>query len=136
MRAIRQEVRKHRGFELSIPQFRALIFLDRFKGASLSGVAGHIGITLPSASKIVDGLVQRGLLTRRTSADDRRHIELRTTPEGQRLVQAAIRSAREYLASVLKKLSVSDRETVVQAMHVLQPLFSVEVKKLRPLPNS
>jgi DNA-binding MarR family transcriptional regulator len=136
MRAIRQEVRKHRGFEMSIPQFRALIFLDRYEGASLSGVASHIGITLPSASKIVDGLVERGLATRRTSADDRRHIELRPTAEGRRRVQAAIRSAQEYLSAILKGLSDSDRKAIVCAMQALRPLFGVEGQKRKMGPSS
>ena len=45
-------------------QFRTLAFVDANQGASLSEVAGHIGLGLPSMSKLVDALVNRELLTR------------------------------------------------------------------------
>ena len=48
MAAIRTEIRTHRGSELSVPQFRVLIFLNRHAGASLSDIAEHLGLTLPS----------------------------------------------------------------------------------------
>ena len=64
MRAIRTEIRSHRGSELSVPQFRVLIFLNRHEGASLSDIAEHLGLTLPSTSKMIDGLVARNMVTR------------------------------------------------------------------------
>ena len=64
MLAIRAELRRHRTADLSVPQFRTLAFIDRQADASLSDVAEHIGLTLPSMSKIVDGLVTRKFVTR------------------------------------------------------------------------
>ena len=61
MRFIRLQVRKSGAFT-SMPQFRALNFLYRHPGASLSSLADHLGVTLPTASVIVDRLVHRGLL--------------------------------------------------------------------------
>lgn len=62
MRCIRTEMRSRRGHNLTVPQFRTLNFLKRSPEASLSEVAEHLGLTLPSASKIVDGLVTEKLL--------------------------------------------------------------------------
>ena len=50
--------------DLSVPQFRTLLFLRRHPGASLSEVAEHIGLTLPSISKMIDRLEARDLLAR------------------------------------------------------------------------
>ncbi len=66
MRSIRAEMRRHRTADLSVPQFRTLAFIDRNADASLSDVAEHIGLTLPSMSKIVEGLVVRKFVTRQT----------------------------------------------------------------------
>jgi DNA-binding MarR family transcriptional regulator len=61
MRAIRADMRAHRHAGFSVPQFRMLAFLNRNEGASLSGLAEFIGLTLPSASTMVDTLVARKL---------------------------------------------------------------------------
>jgi len=123
MRTIRAEMRHHRTPELSVPQFRVLTFLNRHEGASLSDVADHIGLTLPSMSKIVDGLVARNLVTRQTHPGDRRRVKLALTTEGQ----AALHSARELtqasLAERLAVLSPSERTTIVQAMLALRSIF-------------
>ena len=72
MRAIRSHMRANRALDLSVPQYRALGFVVRHPGASLSQVAEHQGLTLGAASRLVDGLVTRGLVERRASTQDRR----------------------------------------------------------------
>src|SRR5512137_2718402 len=89
MRIIRAEMRRHRTADLSVPQFRTLAFIDRNVAASLSDVAEHIGLTLPSMSKIVDGLVMRKLVTRQTHPTDRRRMTLALTPRGQTALQTS-----------------------------------------------
>ena len=66
MLAIRTWMRSHRGSDLSVPQFRVLVYLHRHEGSSLSDIAEHVGLTLPSMSKMIDGLV----VTRRMDPGD------------------------------------------------------------------
>jgi DNA-binding MarR family transcriptional regulator len=80
MRTVRAEMRRHRAADLSVPQFRTLTFLSRQAGASLSQVAEHIGLTLPSMSSLVEGLVERKLILRNTHSVDRRRVTLTTRP--------------------------------------------------------
>lgn len=131
MRTVRSEMRRARGLELSVPQFRTLGFVHRQPGASLSDVAAHIGLALPSMSKLVDGLVERKLLIRSSHADDRRRITLELTAKGKALLQSAHASTQAALAKRLATLDESERATVVQAMHILQPLFT-HVKDNQP----
>src|SRR5512136_3296462 len=88
MRTIRAEMRRHRTADLSVPQFRTLSFIDHNADASLSDVAEHIGLTLPSMSKIVDGLVTRKLVTRQTHPTDRRRMTLTLTTRGQTALES------------------------------------------------
>ena len=92
MRALRAEMRRHRSADLSVPQFRVLAFVDRRRGATLSEVAEHIGLTLPSASRMVDGLVARNLLTRGISPSDRRFVALALTAQGRSRLESARRA--------------------------------------------
>ncbi|MGA2378038.1 MAG: MarR family transcriptional regulator, partial [Spirochaetia bacterium] len=49
MRFIRTEMRSHRALDLTVPQFRSLVIIERAAGTSLTGVAEHLGLTPPSA---------------------------------------------------------------------------------------
>lgn len=124
MRVIRAEMRSRRAADLSVPQFRALAFLSRCEGASLSDVAEHIGLTLPSISKMVDGLVTRGLVARRPSAGDRRRVALALTPQGEAVLEAARRGTQARLAEMLTALTAEERAVIARAMHTLRQVFA------------
>jgi DNA-binding MarR family transcriptional regulator len=123
MRAIRAEMRRHRAAGISVSQFRALIFLGGREGASLSDVADHIGLTLPSMSKMVDGLVERRLVHREDHPDDRRRNTLSLTRQGREIAEAARAATLFALAARLRRLSPVDRGRVARAMDILRPLF-------------
>jgi DNA-binding MarR family transcriptional regulator len=124
MRVIRHEMRQGRGSELTVAQFRTLAFLARYPGASLSDAADYLGLALPSMSKLVDGLVDRRLITRETSSGDRRRVNLRLTPRGRAALEAAQEAGKVYLAERLGTLAEAERAAVMHAMQVLRPLFA------------
>ncbi len=123
MAAIRTEMRSHRGPELSVPQFRVLIFLNRHEGASLSDIAEHMGLTLPSMSKMVDGLVARNMVTRQMHSEDRRRVTLALTALGRRAMQSAYKATESRLAERLAALPAAERRIIIKAMQVLESLF-------------
>ena len=124
MRVIRAEMRRHRMADLSVPQFRTLAFIDHNADASLSNVAENIGLTLPSMSKIVDGLVVRKFVTRQTSTTDRRRMTLALTARGLTALQASRDATRACLAEDLAGLTERQRDTIAQAMEILRPVFT------------
>ncbi len=124
MRAIRVEMRSHRTPEISVPQFRTLAFLNNHEGASLSAAAEFIGLTLPSMSKMVDGLVARSLVTRQTHPDDRRRMTLALTTRGRSIYQSAHEATQACLADRLATLPAPERLAIAQAMEALRPLFT------------
>src|SRR3954469_20240976 len=80
---IRRQMRQHRTRGMSVPQFRTLVMLDRYPTASLSAVAENLGSTLPTASRMVSGLVAKGFVARRVHPTDRRQASLVLTPKGR-----------------------------------------------------
>jgi DNA-binding MarR family transcriptional regulator len=124
MRIIRAEMRSHSAPDLSVPQFRSLAFLNRHAGCSLSDLAEHVGLTLPSMSKLVDALVERKLVTRETYAGDRRRVTLALTPRGSAILESARESTLAWLAEWLGQLDAQERAVVVDAMRVLRPVFT------------
>ena len=124
MLTIRAEMRRYRRQDLTVPQFRVLAFLEHHQGSSLSDVAEHTGLTLPSISKLVDGLVQRKLIQREISPDDRRRVFLTLTRDGGHLLEFARRLTQIRLAEVLQPLTPAEQTTVMQAMQILQRIFA------------
>jgi DNA-binding MarR family transcriptional regulator len=123
MRAIRAEMRRH-ALDLSVPQFRVLTYLNRAEGASLSAVAEHNGLRRPSMSKMIDGLVARGLVTRQTCPTDRRYVTLALTARGRSALESARQATQACLAQALASLPAAERAGVARAMQALHLVFA------------
>ncbi|MGA2615083.1 MAG: MarR family transcriptional regulator [Spirochaetia bacterium] len=125
-RFIRTQMRSHRAMGLSVPQFRTLAFIERVGGASLGSVAEHLGLTPPSACKIVDGLEARELISRAQSSDDRRKVSLGITQGGKSALSDARRETLKSLADVLSAIDRDDLARVIQSMEALRGAFAGE----------
>ena len=123
VRTLRATMRQHRGASLSVPQFRSLGYLSRETGASLSAVAEHVGLTLPSMSKMIDGLVARRLVDRGISTRDRRQVTLALSPLGRATLRTARARTQARVAEMLGALSETERATVIRAMQALRLVF-------------
>lgn len=126
MRMIRADLRNNRACDLSVPQFRALHYVGGATTASLSELAAHLGLSLPSMSKQVDVLLARGLLSRTEDPVDRRRVVLRLTAEGEARVQAALTATAAALTERLQGLSAEQQVTVGEAMAALRTIFASE----------
>ena len=124
MQAIRSHVRTQRGSDLSVLQLRALAFLDRHPGATLSAVAEHVGLTLPSMSTQVSNLVERDLIARTTSSADRRYVALQLTERGAMLLATVRENARSSLAASVAHLSVAERAQIIDALQLLRTILT------------
>jgi DNA-binding MarR family transcriptional regulator len=123
MRRIRERMRRHGPPSLSIPQFRALGFLDRNPRACLSELSDHLGIARSTASIIVDRLVQRHLVVRTDDPRERRRVELRLTPVGMQLLQQARYATRAWIATLLKDLSEESLQQMAAGLALTGGLF-------------
>ncbi len=123
MKDIRSEMRSRRPHDLTVPQFRTLAFVDRNEGASLSAVANHMGLTLPSTSRLVDGLIARGMLTREDNPADRRRLKLGVTNHGLTILETSRRGTLTYLANKIASLSAEDMEVIAKAMKAMRSVF-------------
>jgi MarR family transcriptional regulator for hemolysin len=101
-----------------------MAFLRTNEGASLSQVAEHVGLSMPAMSRLIDGLVRRGLLARDSSESDRRKVTLRLTARGQDMIRAARKWTEQRLAAVLENLPKDHRYEIAAAMAVLKGAFT------------
>src|SRR2546430_15493012 len=82
LRLVRAAVRRQHPVNFSVTQLRALDYVSANPGTSLSAVADYVGLALPSASVLVDGLARRALLAPPGGAGGRPPPRLRGAPGG------------------------------------------------------
>lgn len=95
---------------LSPHQSRALRVATSYGDLRLGDLAEHLRIAPRSATEVVDGLVERGLLERVADPADRRATLVRPTPEGEQ-VGAEVDAARAADAQALFGHLTDDERT-------------------------
>lgn len=85
--------------DLSLPQYRVLALLGEGSTAS-SVLARRLAVSPPSVTAVVDGLVARGLVERRSDPEDRRRLTLLLTRDGAKVLAAADNAAEAHLGDI------------------------------------
>jgi long-chain acyl-CoA synthetase len=86
--------------DLSLPQYRLLGFLAEGETPS-SKLATSMAVSPPSVTAVVDGLVARGLVERRSDATDRRRFPLVLTDAGRDVLARANGAVGQRLGEIL-----------------------------------
>lgn len=106
---------------LSFVQMKTLVTIGGAGSddVSVNQVADLLGVSLPSASRAVEGLVKKGLATRVEDPVDRRVRRLSLTDDGQALVDEIVVSRLEGLERFIGELSAAERSKLDAALELL-----------------
>ena len=107
--------------ELSLAQYHLLDPLAQGPRTNRE-LAELAGISAPTATRIVDGLLQRGLVSRVEDPTDRRAVVISLTPEGR---SALGRKQREYAARRNRVAEALDPHEQEVATELLRRLAAV-----------
>ena len=104
--------------ELTMPQARTVFFLG---GGSkrMGDISTYLGRGMPSATSMIDRLVNKGLVERAEDPSDRRVVTCQLTPLGMETVETFWRLGRMRIASLADVLTLEELEAVVPAMEIL-----------------
>lgn len=100
------------GGDLSLPQFRLLAMVERGQRASF--LAHKLTVAKPTVTALVDGLVERGYVSRSQSPDDKRATDIALTPAGRKALKTAEADMAERLEGLLDR--TDDRRAVLDAL--------------------
>jgi DNA-binding MarR family transcriptional regulator len=121
--------------ELTLPQFRVLSLI-----ASSPERAGRIatltGVSRPSLTGLLDGLVQHDFVRRVTVEGDRRGVSLEITPAGRRALDRAQRTTAARLETVLDEVPPADRQAVLDGLAALSRAFEADAVRRRQATQS
>ena len=100
---------------VTLPQFRMLVVLEA-GATNLNGLASALDVAPSTATRMVDRLVDAGLVQRSVPAADRRGVALTLTAAGRRTVRAVTERRRRDLRRVVDQIPRNRRAAVAQAM--------------------
>jgi DNA-binding MarR family transcriptional regulator len=120
IRLLRTLRREDDGSGLSAPRLSALSVLVFGGPMSLAELAAAEQVKPPTMSRIVDALVERGLVTRIAKPGDRRSVEITATPDGVKLLDAGRERRVHALVGRLRKLADSERRALARGVEILE----------------
>jgi DNA-binding MarR family transcriptional regulator len=89
--------------QLTLPQLRTVFIVAHNKTSSVIQIAKHLGIGEPTASHLIDKLVQASLVDRREDPVDRRRAIISLSPAGEELIEKLL-GWEEFLGGWLHKI--------------------------------
>jgi DNA-binding MarR family transcriptional regulator len=103
--------------ELSFSQVRILSVLSREQQhASVKDLADRLGLSLPAVSRSVEGLVQRGYVTRAEDTEDRRVKNVTATGDGRALFARLVELRVAGSADFVETLTARERNKLASAL--------------------
>lgn len=103
---------------LTLSQVTVLLLLKEARGGTMpmGQIAHELGVSLPTASGLVDRLYREGLVDRVVNVRDRRVVLVRFTPEGRAVIQRMLRLLGDLLTRLLADLTEAEQESLAQAV--------------------
>jgi DNA-binding MarR family transcriptional regulator len=120
IRLLRTLRREDDGSGLSAPRLSALSMVVLAGPVSLAELATAEQVKPPTMSRIVDALVERGLVTRVAKPGDRRSVEIAATADGRQLLDAGREHRVGALVKRLGALADSERRALARGVEILE----------------
>jgi DNA-binding MarR family transcriptional regulator len=102
--------------DLSFTQVKSLLSLRDHDGMAVKELAAKLNLSLPATSRAVDLLVQRGLVERTESAEDRRSRLVALLPAGRLLLDEFTRARTSALARWAVSLPADRQRALLDAL--------------------
>jgi MarR family transcriptional regulator, organic hydroperoxide resistance regulator len=140
VKAVTREIeRRHnellRASGITAPQAEALLTIHKLGPLSLKELGERLIAEAGHPSRMVDRLVEAGLVKRETARDDRRRLELTLTKRGKDLLDPMMQAQLDLLDWGMKALAGHDVEVALNAMHALlaaSPYAAVLERRRQP----
>ncbi len=121
-RRARARLAREEGLPLTPAQLHLLEALDGSDGLTVGRIAEAAGVSPPTATRMLDGLVRDGVVERRAEPGDRRCVRVEITAAGAELVTATRASIAERRAALFARLEPRERETAARLLRRLADL--------------
>ncbi len=104
---------------LTIAQLKSLFFIDFEGSTNFRKLAAALRVTPPDVTRIVDRLVEQGMVSRRENPEDRRMLLLQTTEKGKALLGRLRENRMTHMHHILAQLETEELAALTQGLAAL-----------------
>ncbi len=97
-----------------------LLAIDAGQTLQPSEIATRVGVSRPTITGLIDGLVRQNLVVRQPCETDRRKITVMLSPEGRAFMKAILPDQFAAMASLITHLDGGDRSALKRSLHQLE----------------
>lgn len=128
IRSVLQKRFNQAGFDLTVDQWVLIDHIARNEGISQNELAEVTTKDAPTVTRILDLLVQKKMVERRMSGEDRRKFNIHLLPEGQKIFDEILPIVKEIRRQGWGDLSEEDYTHFVRIMDSIYQNFSDDTK--------
>ena len=106
--------------DITMPQTKIMLILYVHGPRRMSDIAFELDVTLPTATSLIERLVEKNYVLRETQPDDRRVVLCRLSEAGQKAIGSIWQSARNRSKELLEAMDVSKLELFADALQAMR----------------
>jgi DNA-binding MarR family transcriptional regulator len=99
--------------------WRVLLMLARGSGRSMGEIAAHTALPAPTATRVVDRLVESRLAYRHTDAVDRRRVLVHLAANGRAVIERVCGRVERRVGAVLGSAHTPERAQLAELLEAL-----------------
>ena len=115
-RAMKEHFSSQEGLTHNLLHIETIGFVLEKETPSMKDISAHLCITPASASSLIDGLVESGLLERGFGKDDRRIVRIRITQKGKELLEEGMRHGGEKMAVIFEEFKEKEVDDFIKVL--------------------
>ncbi len=116
--------------DFTMPQMKILLMLFMYEPMRMSHIAADLGVTLATATGLIDRLVEREIVLRESDPADRRVVLCRLSDTGEKTLSRIWNTVRNRMADLVRTLEASKLESLTR---ILDTMLTNAVKNIPPV---
>jgi MarR family transcriptional regulator, organic hydroperoxide resistance regulator len=109
-------IKSWRELDVPLAQLKSLLIIAGTGETHFSTLAQHLGVTPGDVTRIIERLVEQGLVSRNPSPEDRRVIRLQATNKGRNLLANLMESQTRHMARILEFMNLNDLQSLLNGI--------------------
>jgi len=100
-------------------QCEAMLCIKKHKDIHMGDIAAHFSTTMPTATALIDKLIEAKYVRRENDVKDRRVVRINLTKSGEKLLDEATKQRTEKMNKLLSYLPEQDKLELLRILSVL-----------------
>lgn len=101
---------------LTKPELLTLTIVSNQKELIMSQLAGNLGVSMSTATGIIDKLLEKRLVKRERNHMDRRVVKVKLTAKGEKTAKSFQKQKKQIIRQVLDSLSTEEQENLISIL--------------------